>query len=30
VGWLYPDGTHLTAEQGRDGYAKWMLRNVRE
>jgi len=30
VDWLYPDGTHLTAERGRDGYAKWMLRNVTE
>ena len=30
VGWLYPDGTHLTAEQGRDAYAKWMLRSVRK
>jgi len=29
VGWLYPDGTHLTAEAGRDGYTKWILRSVR-
>jgi peptidoglycan/LPS O-acetylase OafA/YrhL len=26
--WLYPDGIHLTAESGRDGYARWLLRQV--
>ena len=26
--WLYPDGIHLTAESGRDGYARWLLRHV--
>jgi len=24
-GWLYPDGTHLTAESGRRGYTTWLL-----
>jgi peptidoglycan/LPS O-acetylase OafA/YrhL len=28
AGWLYSDQTHLTAEAGRAGYAKWLLRQV--
>ena len=27
--WLYADQTHLTAEAGRQRYAKWLLANVR-
>jgi hypothetical protein len=29
VSWLYPDQTHLTAESGRERYARWLLTEVR-
>jgi peptidoglycan/LPS O-acetylase OafA/YrhL len=28
-GWLYSDQTHLTAESGREGYARWLLHQAR-